>query len=101
MVTRYTNQNVVSCVSAKARCMWSKAELAMALQHNDCCLAEAHAALSAVEWQMGQAGAAEEHFATATAIEPRWRNMEFVHVQTRWPPKLYAAMQKFLRISPG
>lgn len=50
---------------------------------------------------MGQAGAAEEHFATATAIEPRWRNMEFVHVQTRWPPKLYAAMQKFLSISPS
>lgn len=63
--------------------------------------AEAHAALSAVQWRLGQSGNAEEHFATATAIEPRWRNMDFVHLQTRWPPKLYRAMQQFLNIVPG
>lgn len=65
------------------------------------CTAEAHAALSAVQWQLGQSGSAEEHFATATAIEPRWRDMEFVQLQTRWPPKLYTAMQRFLNIVPS
>ena len=57
--------------------------------------------MSAVKWQMGQTALAEEHFATATFIDPKWRSMEFVHLQTRWPPKLYAAMQRFLDIAPS
>lgn len=63
--------------------------------------AEAHAALTAVQWQLGQAGKAEEHFAIATAIDSRWKRVSYIHTQTRWPPKLYAAMEKFLSIVPG
>lgn len=63
--------------------------------------AEAHAALTAVQWQLGQAGKAEEHFAIATAIDSRWKRVSYIQTQTRWPPKLYAAMEKFLSIVPG
>lgn len=65
------------------------------------CVAEAHAALTAVQWQLGQAGKAEEHFAIATAIDSRWKRTSYIQSQTRWPPKLYLAMEKFLSIVPG
>ncbi|DBA96166.1 hypothetical protein WJX77_001862 [Trebouxia sp. C0004] len=63
--------------------------------------AEAHAALTAVQWQLGQASKAEEHFAIATAIDSRWKRVSYIQTQMRWPPKLYAAMEKFLSIVPG
>jgi len=63
--------------------------------------AEAHAALTAVQWQLGQAAKAEEHFAIATAIDSRWKRTSYIQSQTRWPPKLYVAMEKFLSIVPG
>jgi len=66
-----------------------------------CCVAEAHAALTAVQWQLGQASKAEEHFAIATAIDSRWKRVSYIQTQTRWPPKLYLAMEKFLSIVPG
>ena len=69
--------------------------------HECLCFAEAHAALTAVQWQLGQAGKAEEHFAIATAIDSRWKRVTYIQTQTRWPPKLYAAMEKFLSIVPG
>ena len=65
------------------------------------CAAEAHAALTAVQWQLGQADKAEEHFAIATSYDSRWKRVSFIQTQTRWPPKLYAAMEKFLSIVPG
>ncbi|KAL3136286.1 hypothetical protein ABBQ32_007291 [Trebouxia sp. C0010 RCD-2024] len=64
-------------------------------------VAEAHAALTAVQWQLGQAAKAEEHFAIATAIDSRWKRTSYIQSQTRWPPKLYVAMEKFLSIVPG
>lgn len=64
-------------------------------------VAEAHAALTAVQWQLGQAAKAEEHFAIATAIDSRWKRTSYIQSQTRWPPKLYLAMEKFLSIVPG
>lgn len=61
--------------------------------------AEAQAALAAVEWVSGQQGKAEEHFDKALSLDPRWRRMEFIKQQTRWPPRLYDAMEKFLAIA--
>ncbi|KAK9811641.1 hypothetical protein WJX72_007483 [[Myrmecia] bisecta] len=61
--------------------------------------AEAHAALAAVEWSGGDLAKAEGQFNTATASESRFRDMDFVRRSTRWPPKLYEAMQRFLSIT--
>ena len=63
---------------------------------------EAQVALAAVQWVSGQQGKAEEHFEKAVALDPRWSRMGFIRQQTRWPPALYAAMEKFLAIAaPG
>ena len=65
-------------------------------------LAEAQAALAAVEWVSGQQGKAEEHFDKAVNLDARWSKMAFIRQQTRWPPALYDAMEKFLAIAaPG
>ncbi|EIE21375.1 TPR-like protein [Coccomyxa subellipsoidea C-169] len=61
--------------------------------------AEAQAALAAVEWVSGQQGKAEEHFDKAVSLDGRWRKMGFIRQQTRWPPALYDAMEKFLAIA--
>lgn len=61
--------------------------------------AEAQAALAAVQWVSGQQSKAEEHFEKAVALEPRWSRMAYIRQQTRWPPALYDAMEKFLAIS--
>ena len=94
MNTLYTNR----CTeSARLKC--DPPDCSCCVRHQ--CVAEAHAALTAVQWQLGQAGRAEEHFAIATAIDSRWKRVSYIHTQTRWPPKLYAAMEKFLSIVPG
>jgi len=61
--------------------------------------AEAHAALAAVRWAAGDGGAAEEHFDAALGLDGSWGDMRHVREQTRWPPRLYAAMERFLAIS--
>ena len=62
--------------------------------------AEAHAALAAVEWASGKCGLAEDHFNAATQLEPGWMSMSYIKNNTRWPPLLYEAMQKFLAMAP-
>ena len=66
-----------------------------------CGFAEAQAALAAVEWASGKGEAAEEHFEVAVQLNPRWDRMDYVRKSTRWPPALYAAMEKFLSITAG
>lgn len=61
--------------------------------------AEAQVALAAVEWVSGQQSKAEEHFDKAVSLDGRWRKMTFIRQQTRWPPALYDAMEKFLAIA--
>ena len=61
--------------------------------------AEAHAALAAVRWAAGDGGAAEEQFDTALALDGRWGSMRHVREATRWPPRLYQAMERFLAIT--
>lgn len=31
----------------------------------------------------------------------RWEDMGFIRANTRWPPALYEAMERFLAISPA
>lgn len=64
------------------------------------CVAEAHAALAAAEWQAGHRQLAEEHFATASMIDFRWSDpLSYIRSSMRWPPRLYAAMESFLAMS--
>ncbi|PSC71431.1 condensin complex subunit 3 [Micractinium conductrix] len=57
---------------------------------------EAHAALAAVEWARGEGERAEEQFVRALAQERWWGDMPFIRANTRWPPALYDAMERFL-----
>ena len=61
--------------------------------------AEAHAALAAVQWASGQERLAEDQFDKALSLDGRWSNMGFIRQQTRWPPALYSAMERFLSIA--
>ena len=60
---------------------------------------EAHAALAAVEWASGQKGSAEDQFDKAVSLDGRWAKMNYIRQQTRWPPALYSAMERFLSIA--
>lgn len=61
--------------------------------------AEAHAALAAMQWMDDKQSEAEEHLARATELEPIWSNERDVRNNTRWPPKLYDAYSKMLKIA--
>ena len=63
---------------------------------------EAHAALAAVEWAAGRGERAEEQLVRALEQGgPGWGDMEFVRSSTRWPPRMYGAMQDLLQLSHG
>ena len=62
---------------------------------------EAHAALAAVEWAAGRGERAEEQL--VRALEQggtSWGDIECVKSSTRWPPRMYDAMQDLLQLSP-
>ncbi|MEW5304103.1 MAG: hypothetical protein WDW36_006737 [Sanguina aurantia] len=58
--------------------------------------AEAHVTLAALLWSSGQEVRAEGEMERALQLEPRWRDIDFVRAQTRWPPALYDALQRFI-----
>ena len=64
------------------------------------CAAEARAALAAVQWNSGQHAQAEEQLEAATAVQAGWGRINFVKDHTRWPPKLYAALESMLSFAP-
>lgn len=61
--------------------------------------AEAHAALAAALWVSGQEAAAEDAFDHAKDLELNWTDMRYVRQATRWPPRLYESLEKFLGLS--
>jgi len=61
--------------------------------------AEAHASLAAVLWSDGREAAAEDALNAALEVEPQWKNSDYLHNSTRWPPALHDAMQRLLSIS--
>lgn len=61
--------------------------------------AEAHAALASVLKSQGKFALAEEEIAKAVELDPLWADPEHVAKNTRWPPKLYAAHEKLIKIS--
>jgi hypothetical protein len=63
--------------------------------------AEAHAALAALEWSQGEQERAEQQFYRAATLDARWSDLGWIQANTRWPPLLEAAMQRFLSIQDG
>ena len=65
-----------------------------------CTCAEAHAALAAAEWQAGHRESAEEQFALANNLDFRWSEpLSYIKSSMRWPPRLIAAMERFLTMA--
>ncbi|KAL4458527.1 hypothetical protein ABPG75_013392 [Micractinium tetrahymenae] len=58
--------------------------------------AEAHVALAAVEWARGEGARAEEQLVRALQQDRSWADVRFVRQNTRWPPRLYEAYERFL-----
>lgn len=61
--------------------------------------AEAHAALAAVFWSVGDRSRAEEQFSEATRREPLYGDLKWVSRELLWPPNVVKAMENFLAIA--
>ena len=63
--------------------------------------AEARAALAAVNWAEGNVEVAEELLATAEDLDGAfWKDEKMVRESTRWPPALYDAYSRLLKVMP-
>jgi tetratricopeptide (TPR) repeat protein len=60
--------------------------------------ADARAGLTALLWQRGGRGEAESHWVSASGLDPRYRDPEWLLVVRRWPPAPVAALQQFLAL---
>jgi tetratricopeptide (TPR) repeat protein len=61
--------------------------------------ADARAALTALLWQRGARGEAESHWVSASGLDPRYRNPEWLLNIRRWPPAAVAALNQFLALA--
>jgi tetratricopeptide (TPR) repeat protein len=63
--------------------------------------AEARAALAAVNWAEGNVEVAEELLASAEDLDGAlWKDISEVREMTRWPPALYDAYSRLLKVIP-
>jgi tetratricopeptide (TPR) repeat protein len=63
--------------------------------------AEARAALAAVNWAEGNVDVAEELLASAEDLDGAlWKDIDEVKELTRWPPALYDAYSRLLKVVP-
>ncbi len=63
--------------------------------------AEARAALAAVNWSVGNVDVAEELLASAEDLDGAlWKDLNEVKEMTRWPPALYDAYSRLLKVMP-
>jgi len=60
--------------------------------------ADARAGLTALLWQRGGRGEAESHWVSASGLDPRYRDPEWLLGVRRWPPAPVAALQHFLAL---
>jgi hypothetical protein len=56
------------------------------------------AALAAALWVSGKQGEAESHWASATGLDPRYKDLNWVKEVRRWPPAMVIALDKFLNL---
>jgi tetratricopeptide (TPR) repeat protein len=61
--------------------------------------ADARAGLTAVLWRRGARGEAESHWASASGLDPRYRQPEWLRCIRRWPPEPAQALADFLALS--
>ena len=63
--------------------------------------ADARAALTALLWRRDARGEAESHWASASGLDPRYRQPEWLLEIRRWPPEPVQALSDFLALSNG
>ena len=63
--------------------------------------ADARAGLTALLWRRGARGEAESHWASASGLDPRYRQSEWLLQIRRWPPEPVQALSDFLALSSG
>lgn len=59
---------------------------------------DVRAALTAALWQNGQRGEAESNWIAAIGLDARYRNLDWVKDNRRWPPVMVAALENFLHL---
>ena len=60
--------------------------------------ADARAGLTALLWRQGARGEAESHWASASGLDPRYRQPEWLLEIRRWPPGPVEALEDFLQL---
>jgi tetratricopeptide (TPR) repeat protein len=60
--------------------------------------ADMRAALTAALWVEGKQGEAESQWVSAVGLDARYKDLDWVKNVRRWPPKMVAAMEKFLTL---
>ena len=61
--------------------------------------ADARGGLTALLWRRGARGEAESHWASASGLDPRYRQPEWLLEIRRWPPEPVQALSDFLALS--
>lgn len=61
--------------------------------------ADARAGLTALLWRRGARGEAESNWVSASGLDPRYRQREWLLSTRRWPPEPVEALQQFLAIT--
>jgi len=57
------------------------------------------AAFTAVLWQKGLQGEAESNWVAALGIDERYQDLNWVSHVRRWPPKMVAALDRFIKLN--
>ena len=60
--------------------------------------ADMRAALTAAYWEQGKQGEAESNWVAAVGLDGRYKDLDWVVNVRRWPPKMVAALEKFLKL---
>ena len=63
--------------------------------------ADARAGITALLWRQGARGEAESHWASASGLDPRYRQPEWLLEIRRWPPEPVQALSDFLALDNG
>ena len=61
--------------------------------------ADARAGLTALLWRLGASGEAESNWASASGLDPRYRQPEWLQSTRRWPPAPVSALEQFLAMA--
>jgi tetratricopeptide (TPR) repeat protein len=60
--------------------------------------ADVRAGFTALLWEIGNQGEAESNWVAAVGIDSRYQDLDWVANTRRWPPKMVAALEKFLNL---